>query len=296
SSKAYKKKGNVAIDDLFPESNEAVEDLFSDEPAATQPAASTSSATQATTTTKPRKKLSTEERGKRLQKLIDFVKPRLGREPTVKLPQIRNSAWVQLIGLANTKEELAEVVELFPGWRDIGREFNSQFSELFVRRCEELSCPLLALDVFGDYAKYNLKLTLPGGRQLLHSLHDSYPIDKVITASALYSIYSLTPIAQDLVSCSMIVSACFKHNSKDSLQVAHALVPHLQRLLKQTKPTSANNKKEATKEKPVDKSQAWLQWTLKKIDRALFVQNHARAEWLRDWRMRNGQLLEPTRF
>jgi hypothetical protein len=160
-------------------------------------------------------------------------------------------------------------------------------------RCEQLSCPLLALDVFGDYAKYNLKLTLPGARQLLHSLHVEHPLDRVIAASALYSVYSLTPISRDLISCSMLVSACFKHNSDDSLIVAKSLLPHLHSMLNRTKPPPENS---APPKKSVDKTDAWLQWTLKKIDKALSIQNNSRAEWLRDWRLRNGHILEPSHF
>ncbi|KAF8635774.1 hypothetical protein AX17_003861 [Amanita inopinata Kibby_2008] len=299
-----KKKSKAIIDDLFPETDESG-DLFKDE--SSQAAASTSASAAVktatvqnagTSSTQPdtasvKKRLSHEERRERYDKLLDFVKPRLGRKPAVRLPQVRNSAWINLVGLAATKEQLQEVAELFPGWRASGREFDTQFSELFVRRCQELSCPLLALDVFGDYAKYSLKLTLPGARQLLHSLHVDHPIDKVIAASALYSVYSLTPIAQDLVSCSMLVSACFKHNSKDSLKVANALVPHLRRMVQQTGPVSVGA---PTEKKATEKSQAWLQWTLRKVDKALFAQNDTRAEWLRDWRTRNGHILEPSQF
>lgn len=232
-------------------------------------------------------KLLPEARRERYDKLLDFVKPRLGRKPEIKMPQVRTSAWTNLVNLATTEEQLRELTGLFPSWIAAGRKFDSRFSELFVSRCEQLSCPLLALDVFGNYAKYNLKLTLPGARQLLHSLHLEHPIDRVIAASALYSVYSLIPIAQDLVSCSMLVSACFKHNSEDSLIIARSLLPHLHDMLSQTKPSPV---------KSVDKSQAWLQWTLKKIDKAVSVQNNSRAEWLRDWRLRNGHILEPSHF
>jgi len=221
---------------------------------------------------------------------LDFVKPRLGRKPEIQLPQVRNSAWTNLVDLATTEDQLRELAQLFPAWSASGRKFESHFSELFVRRCEQLSCPLLALDVFGNYAKYNLKLTLPGARQLLHSLHVEHPIDKVIAASALYSVYSLTPIAHDLISCSMLVSACFKHNSKDSLKVATALVPHLERMVGETRPSAENSTP------TVNGPQVWLQWTLKRIDKALAVQNNSRAEWLRDWRLRNGHILQPSQF
>jgi hypothetical protein len=147
--------------------------------------------------------------------------------------------------------------------------------------------------VFGDYSKYNLSLTLPGARLLLHSLHVEHPIDTVITASALYSIYSLTPVSQDLASCAMFISACFKYNSKDSVKVANALVPHLQELLKNTKPitVSAN-----PTEKALNKPNVWIKWALKKVDKALFVKNGQREEWLKAWRVKSGHIVEPSAF
>ncbi|KAF8630809.1 hypothetical protein AX15_002711 [Amanita polypyramis BW_CC] len=299
SSVVYK-KSKVIIDDLFADSDEGSGDLFGEEPTSQESAASTS--TSATLNAVPiqpefvptKKKLSPEERRERYNKLLEFLKPRVGRKPEVKLPQVRNSAWVNLVGLANTEVQLRELAGLFPSWNALGRDFDSHFSELFVRRCEKLSCPLLALEVFGNYAKHNLKLTLPGARQLLHSLHVEHPIDKVIAASALYSVYSLTPIAQDLVSCSMLISACLKNGSKDSLKVARTLVPHLRRMVSQAVTVSASSPPPT--ESTVDRTQAWLQWSLKKVDKALFVQNGSRAEWLRDWRMRSGHTLEPNQF
>lgn len=308
----YKKKQpRDVVADLFEDVGETGE-LFKDEPMPSQPASESvilqKLAAAASTPPQPqpsmKNKLLPEARRERYDKLLDFVKPRLGRKPEIKMPQVRTSAWTNLVNLATTEEQLRELAGLFPSWTAAGRKFDSQFSELFVSkhtilpytstsliaspgRCEQLSCPLLALDVFGNYAKYNLKLTLPGARQLLHSLHLEHPIDRVIAASALYSVYSLIPIAQDLVSCSMLVSACFKHNSEDSLIVARSLLPHLHDMLSQTKPSPV---------KSVDKSQAWLQWTLKKIDKAVSVQNNSRAEWLRDWRLQNGHILEPSRF
>ncbi|KAK2464727.1 hypothetical protein APHAL10511_003303 [Amanita phalloides] len=301
SPAVYEKKNEgIVLDDLFEEEEEGDDngDLFKDEPAAPDAAASTLLSAAAPQPAQPprRTKLSHEDRSERYAQLMAFVKPRLGRKPEIKQPQVRNSAWTNLVGLATTEGQLRELAELFPSWQASGRAFHPRFSELFVRRCEELSCPLLALDVFGNYAKHNLNLTLPSARHLLHALHVQYPIEKLIAASALYSIYGLTPIAQDLVSCSMLVAACFKHNSKESLKVAHALVPHLKRLLGQTEALPKISDPTPPPVKMADKPQAWLQWTLKKVDKALFVQTQSRAEWLRDWRMRSGHIIEPTRF
>lgn len=77
----------------------------------------------------------------------------------------------------------------------MGKSFPEGFGDLFVRelhsthifiiplktyvatpgRCEELYCPLLALEVFGAYQKYQLKFTLAGGQRLLHSLTATSP-------------------------------------------------------------------------------------------------------------------------
>ena len=80
-----------------------------------------------------RSKLSPEARNDRYNKLLDFVKPRLGRKPEIKLPQVRNSAWTNLVDLATTEDQLRELAQLFPAWNALGRTFDSHFSELFIR-------------------------------------------------------------------------------------------------------------------------------------------------------------------
>lgn len=80
-----------------------------------------------------RSKLSPEVRRERYDKLLDFVKPRLGRKPEVKLPQVRNSTWTNLVDLATTEDQLRELAQLFPAWSASGRKFEAHFSELFVR-------------------------------------------------------------------------------------------------------------------------------------------------------------------
>jgi hypothetical protein len=127
----------------------------------------------------------------------------------------------------------------------------------------------------------------------MHSLHVEHPIDTLITASALYSVYGLTPVAQDLVSCSMLVSACFKHNSTDSLKVANELLPHLEEMLKKTKPLKVSHNPTA---KALDKPRVWVKWALKKVDKALYVKNGERADWLSVWRTRSGHIPELSKF
>lgn len=160
-------------------------------------------------------------------------------------------------------------------------------------RCEELRCPNLALKVFSDHPKYGVDLTdKKVARQLLHSLHVEHPLQESITLSALHGVYKLPAISQDLVSCAMLTSACFKAGTPESLTVANALVPALQELLQKTKPEvwayptdpSARNQR---------KDKAWLTWTLTKIEKALSKQNQP-FDWLKQWREQSGHVQVAT--
>lgn len=89
----------------------------------------------------------------------------------------------------------------------------------------------------------------------------------------------------------MIVSACFKHNTKDSLSVANALTPHLERMLKTQEPLAVSTDHML---KALDKPKVWLKWSLKKVDIALLKTTGARAEWLSQWRAASGHIAEPS--
>ena len=91
----------------------------------------------------------------------------------------------------------------------------------------------------------------------------------------------------------MLVSACFKHNSEDSLKLANELVPHLKKMVAQAEPLAVS---EDTTEKALDKPRVWVKWALKKVDKALFVQNGERADWLSVWRARSGHITELSKF
>ncbi|KDQ22154.1 hypothetical protein PLEOSDRAFT_1098246 [Pleurotus ostreatus PC15] len=271
---AQKKKAKVEIDDLFadPESQVA-------------PSAG-SNATPRTHGRLKKRGLTSAARVERFNQLVGFVSPRLGQKPEVKTPRVRKSAWTHLVGLASTQEQLEKVVELLPKWKDMDCEFGDKFGDLLARRCDELSCPPLALKVFGDYSRYGVKMNLVAGRRLIHSLHMKYPIEDTIAAASLYSVYSLPPIAQDLPSCSMLIHACYKHNSKHSLQVAEALVPRLRTLLESRPPLKV--KKESPR-LAQDPSPKWLLSSLKQLDQVLYERNGRKAEeWLRTWRSQSG--------
>ncbi|KAG6902128.1 hypothetical protein C0995_004074 [Termitomyces sp. Mi166 len=310
-----KKAAAVEIEDLF--SDEVVEDLIPSEPvtrnkpapsadvakAAGKPAPEASSS-KASSVVKAKatksRKLSEEDRVARFNQTLEFVTPRLGRNPTIKMPMVRNSIWAQLVQLAMTKQQLETITGMFSRWVESGHKFDNSFSELFVRRCEELKCPLLALKVYGDFAKYSLPLSLPAARQLLHSLHREHPIETVMTATSLYDVYNLPSVSEDLVSASLVASACFKHNTKDSLTVANVLVPQIKTLLEdhqpQPKPAQGDAKKVSTPSPGAfsEKPSTWLKWTLKKIDQTIYSQTGKRDTAIRSWRERSGHIIAPA--
>ncbi|OJT15572.1 hypothetical protein TRAPUB_6319 [Trametes pubescens] len=200
--------------------------------------------------------------------------------------QMRTAAWHHLFSLAGTPEELERVAELFPKWRDARRSFRPATPVQFARRCEELHCPQLALKVFGNHSKYGLDLTLDAARPLLHGLHLHHPLQDTITLTALFSVYKLPPVSSDLVCSALLLTACFKHASDESLAVARALVPSFQQLLAKTEP-AAMALQAADHGLPADKEKRWLAWTLKKVEKALQRQELDFA-WLRQWRVASG--------
>ncbi|KAI0629894.1 hypothetical protein C8Q77DRAFT_1065010 [Trametes polyzona] len=200
--------------------------------------------------------------------------------------QVRTSAWHHLFSLATTPEQLERVAELLPKWRDARRTFRPATPEKFARRCAELHCPQLALKVFGDHSKYGLDLTLEAARPLLHALHLEHPLQDTITLTALFGVYKLPPVSSDLVCSALVLTACFKHATEESLAVARALVPGLQSLLEKTD-ARAMALRDEDHGKPADKEKRWLAWTLKKIERALQGQEMD-VSWLRQWRVASG--------
>jgi hypothetical protein len=88
-----------------------------------------------------RRKLKPEDRLQKFNALYNFVSPRLGYRPAIKTPQVRNSAWTHLMGLAANEEQLTQVAALFPKWKDSRRKFGAEVGEAFVRAL----CVVLAL-------------------------------------------------------------------------------------------------------------------------------------------------------
>ena len=101
--------------------------------------------------TSQRGSLTPEQRLARFNKLLNFVKAHIGRQPTADDPkQVRTSAWTHLIQLATSEEQLRKAADVFADWTTVGREFREEQALLFVRKCPLLSCwraPLVWRDI-----------------------------------------------------------------------------------------------------------------------------------------------------
>ena len=164
---------------------------------------------------------------------------------------------------------------------------------LVTERCEELHCPLLALQVFSNHPKYGVDLTPSGARRLLHSLHVEHPLNDTVMLVALHNVYKLPSISNDLISCAMFTSACFKTGSEESVAVARAMLPALRRLLQNVDPATMTYPPKGTKALVESKEKAWLTWTLNKIEKAP-QKNNEPFDWLNVWRQRAGHAQIPT--
>ncbi|TFK23007.1 hypothetical protein FA15DRAFT_493176 [Coprinopsis marcescibilis] len=262
SPPVMKRKRVEEVEDLFGEEFEVVD--ASATPIAAEASMETSSSS---TAGRVKRVLNPEEREYRLSRMVEFMKPRLGRKPEVKTPQIRHGTWVECLQMARTKEQLEGIVELLPKWKESGHKFKSGFAESFVQRCQELDASQLALTVFGNYSKYNVSLTLPAARRLLHSLHSKHSIQDLMTASALYAIYDLPPVNQDFVSCAIIVAACLRKNTAHSNVIAEALIPSLRQMKLETR---------IDKQDTYNRENVWLRSAISEINGTLCTRGKER--------------------
>jgi len=181
----------------------------------------------------------TPTRERNFHDLLQFVRDRTGRVKAVKAGQVRATAWLRLFQLSSRAEHLEAVAEAFSRWRESGKSFSPLDAEMFVRRCEELDCPLLALKVFGDHPKYGLALSsFPAARTLIHSLYRNYPLENTITAVSLLGMNNLAPVTSDPASCAMLYAACLRSKNEHASLLGRDIRVALQKLLKDTKPHS----------------------------------------------------------
>ncbi|KAJ3752780.1 hypothetical protein EV360DRAFT_54623 [Lentinula raphanica] len=223
-----------------------------------------------------------------------------------KVPPLRNSIYVHLVDLAQNEEELGKVLSLVPKWKDMTRhQLGKGGLEEKWGRAESLSCAKLALDMFSNHAKYQVPLSLPAARHLLHALHLKHSLEDVMTAVALYRVYNLTPIAKDLVSLGLVCRALVgsiqpnspstihtKNNVQASKEVLNALIQSLRALMSSTNPTSFSRQKKARQGlAAVEKEKTWLKWCLRKLEVNLGrSEGFEKIAWLRQWREAAGHV------
>lgn len=259
-----KKMKRIVDDDLFSENSLVEEELFKDShstsfanvpPSQLQPTfeQSSSQSHEKIAKAKKRHKLPPAVRLERFNNLLSFIERRIGRRPEVETPLVRKRSWLTMMNLAANEDDLKRIVDIFPKYKESKAEFPDGFAVAFVRklfvnlltavrksrfyagRCEELSCPQLSLTVFGNFAKYNLALTLPSARWLIHSLCRRNSISEIFLAASFYPVYNLPSISEDLPSAAMVAAACFdkKNEMEETIKVAEALLPHIQRMWKE---------------------------------------------------------------
>ena len=124
----------------------------------------------------------------------------------------------------------------------------------------------MSLTVFGHFAKYNLPLTLPSARWLIHSLSVRNPISEIFLAASFYPVYNLPSISEDFPSAAMLAAACFDKNNKteETIKVAEALLPHIQRMWKE-----GGSSLSTTTGLERARISRWVVLALKRLNRAL---------------------------
>ncbi|KAG1733372.1 uncharacterized protein EDB91DRAFT_1226121 [Suillus paluster] len=255
------------------------DDLFS---SAAPSGAPLSEASRSTAAAKAKSQDAATRREQQFYELVEYVTDRTGRKRAIKAGQVRQTAWLRLFQLANSSEQLEMVAELFPRWRDSGKEFRPIHAEAFVCRCEELKCPTLALKVFGDHPKYGLGLSsLSAARHMLHSVYAKHPLSDSMTVAALFGVYKLPPVSSDLAACSMLYSACLKDNSANARVVGKALHEELKKHA-QDKPPIRAPRESVMRARYAEKPNIWLLDALKTIEN-VHKKSGKEWRWLRSW-------------
>jgi len=164
---------------------------------------------------------------------------------------------------------------------------------MFVRRCEELDCPLLALKVFGDHPKYGLPLSsFPAARTLFHSLYQKYPLENVIAVVSLLGLNNLSPVTMDPASCAMLYAACLRSKNKHASLLGRDIRIALQNLLRETNPHPEPKEKFLRARHSV-KPDLWLLEALKDIKKTKRDQGRG-SWWITEWiAIGEGRVLPP---
>ena len=133
-----------------------------------------------------------------------------------------------------------------------------------------MGCQALALEVFGNYAKYNITLTLNAGRWLIHSVHFDHPLKDLLIAGSLFSVHKIS-LSEDLVSASMFTAACLRHDTPHSRAMANRLIPKIKTMVEEKRMTTAVSEME------IDRQLKWVDWSLYNINK--FVRKSSGERW-----------------
>lgn len=253
-------------------------------------------------TSTKRKPLSTETKSSRFQENIEFMKARLRRRPDPKMSKIAKTTWIHTLGVCQSEEDLRKLMELFPLWRAMNKRFDGALSEAFIcklplfqkyhidlfttGRCIALKKPEIAIEIFGNFAKYNIPLTLPGARKLLHATYETHPLVIPVTVSSFFKPYRLPPIEKDLPCCSMLLSACLRDGSENAMVIAENLTTSLKSVLTRVEPMLIPKDREMGD----NMSSLWTKWALRKIEEKLSSREGGDVEWLHEWRVKSGHV------
>ncbi|PPQ68732.1 hypothetical protein CVT24_007559 [Panaeolus cyanescens] len=258
-----KKKSKAVVEDLFAEDAFVEEELFKDPTAATsEGSSSTANAeAEAAKAARARRKLSDEKRKEIFEHQLAFLAPRVGRSPSEKTPKFKKGTLLQLLQFATTPEQIQQIVDVLPKYAEGGAELPCQFAQAFARRCEEVKAQSIALEVFGNFAKYHVSLNLPAARQLLHSVYTTHPLKDTLLAASYLPVYGLGEVTDDMTSAAFVAFACLKEKTPESIKVARQLLPSITEAIKNEDVdlTSASTPEERRWKK-------WTAWALAKTD------------------------------
>ncbi|KAJ7171667.1 hypothetical protein C8R43DRAFT_1120053 [Mycena crocata] len=328
SAKKKSKSKAAVMDNTFDDETEwgVEEDLFATRPSAPASDPAVASTSEATLDSVVKSTKRTDGRGlspgarlHRFNKLVNFMKPRIGRHPTQKTPLVRKSAFPQLLQLATNPVQMRKITDLMALWKEgrIGTQgkgrkgpngqpvganpFMDTTSEHFARRCSELGIPEHALEVYGEFAKYALPLTVSAGRRLLHGLITAdRPLADIIAVTALYAPYNLPPVHDDLPSCTLLLSACMRNlkaeaesaessatERKETEALVNGLIVALRERLATTPPMPASHD---VREKTI---RLWLKGVMLDVRELLRGKPESERGWLEGWMVQSRMIAGP---
>ncbi|KAF8919668.1 hypothetical protein CPB85DRAFT_1277632 [Mucidula mucida] len=248
---------------------------------------------------------------KRLAKydsLLQFVTPRLTATGAQKRsllkhpPFVRKTAFSQLVQLSSTPAQLEQIAELLPSWSvTYDHKFQDHVAEEFVRRCDTLGCPQLAVKVFGNLPRYHFRLSQTAAQRLMHSLYRHRMHQDVLTVAAYRPAHDLCPVEQDLVASAIVSAASIKTSNK---VVAVGLLAEIRKKIAFNPKPDLSKRKGQKMKAEVRKVMSWVE---KRSLGSQWLKNYLRAtdllaaksggynlSWLAKWRHRSVRAPAPA--